>query len=198
MALIVVGGAALSYAVTRKVEGGMAPQATEAMGVAVAQLDSDISVATTAVETRANSIAENLQVRSVVGTDVGTANDSANTALDFKAAPGDVIELGQLPKSGGPAVVLLTVPMGQAASPHDAKPGAYVELIGSKIRLTRNVAITPTDDKIAATLTGFVTVTRLLDLRPRSSACRTRPSPASSWSTARASRSARPPRPAAT
>ncbi len=160
---VAAGGAALGFALTQKQQGGMAPQATDAMGSAVAQLDGDIRNAGTAVETRANSIAENLQVKAVVGTNAETALDLRNTALDFKAAPGDVIELGQVPTGGAP-IVLFTVPEGQAPSPHDGKPGAYEELVGGKIRVTRVVNITPSDPAIAAEKAGFVTVTRTLDL----------------------------------
>ena len=165
MALIVVGGAAISFAVTQKAEGGMAPQATEAMGSAVAQLDGDISIASTAVEARAQSIAENASVKAVVGTDAETAANMVNNELAFKPDPSDVIELGQVPNGGDP-VVLLTVPSGQPPSPHDNAPGAYEELVAGQIRVTRVVGITPTDPAIAGKKTGFVTVTRILDLKP--------------------------------
>src|ERR1700743_3490972 len=81
MVFIALGGAAIGYAVTRKAEGGMAPQATEAMGAAVAQLDGEISVAATAVDARGKSIAENASVRAVVGTDAETAANMANHEL---------------------------------------------------------------------------------------------------------------------
>jgi hypothetical protein len=165
MVLLVAGGALIGYAVTRKAEGGMAPQATGAMGSSIAQLDGDISIASTAVEQRAKSIAENVSVKAVVGTDAETAAGMANKELAFKPDPGDVIELGQLPNGGDP-IVLFTVPAGQPASPHDRKPGAYEELVGGKIRVTRVVGITPSDAAIAAAKVGFVTVTRTLDLKP--------------------------------
>ena len=48
--LIVLGGGALGYGVTRKAVGGMTPAATAAMGAAVSGLDGDIKAARASVD----------------------------------------------------------------------------------------------------------------------------------------------------
>jgi len=167
LVLIVAGGAGLGYGVTRKSTGGMAPEGTAAMGAAVSSLDGDIKAARTAVHERAGTLAQFPALRAAVGTDAATAQDMARDAegrgeLAFKAQPGEVIEIGQTPDGGKPQVLLTIPPTGMKSS-HDGHVGQYAELAGDQVLITEVVEVKTTDP--SKKLTGFVTVSRPLDLK---------------------------------
>jgi serine/threonine-protein kinase len=156
--LIVGGGAAIGYAVTREATGGMTPQATTAMTSAVGQIDGDIKAARASVMSRAATFAGVPQVKNVVVTDVATAKDMVDRGeLKFDAQPGEVIEVGQLTPSGEPKT-LVTFPDGAMHSSHAGHAGSYAELMGSQLAITDVAAVD--DNK------GYVMVTRPLDLTP--------------------------------
>jgi serine/threonine-protein kinase len=160
--LIVGGGAAIGYAVTREATGGMTPQATTAMTQAVGALDGDIKAARASVKERASTLAGLQPVRAVVSTDAATAKDMlANGELNFNAQPGEVIEVGQAPKSGEP-VTLVIQPDGAMHGSHAGKPGSFAELMGTKVVITDVAEVTPKAGDVA----GYVMVSRPLDLQP--------------------------------
>src|SRR5688572_30498395 len=82
--LLVAGGAALGYGLTRKAVGGMTPEMTSAMGGAVASLDGDIKAARASVEQRAKTLAEINTVRAAIGTDAATMKDQVGKEIAFK------------------------------------------------------------------------------------------------------------------
>ncbi len=165
-ALILVGGGALGYGVTRKAVGGMTPERTAAMGAAASSLDGDIKAARASVEQKAKTLAEVSTVRAAVGTDVSTATDMVGKEIAFKPDPGEVIELGQIPKAGGAAVSLAVLPKDGMRSSQSGKTGAFAELIEDQLLVTQTAEVIPSDSRLAAQVTGFVTVTRPLDLTP--------------------------------
>jgi hypothetical protein len=164
--LLVAGGAALGYGLTRKAVGGMTPQMTSAMGAAVASLDGDIKAARASVEQRAKTLSEINTVRAAIGTDATTMKDQVGKEIAFNTDGGEVIELGQLPKAGGAPVVLVTLPEGGMRSMFAGKAGAFAELANDKLLVTQTAEITPSDEELAKAVTGYVTVTKPLDLGP--------------------------------
>ncbi len=163
--LVIAGGAAIGYAVTRDATGGMTPEGSTAMTSAIAQLDGDIKTARGEVHERATTLSGILQVQAVVAADAATAkNDLDNGELKFAPEPGEVIELGQVPIKGGEPATLLIQPEGAMHSPHAGKPGSYAELMGDKVVVTEVAQVTPRDR--ANELTGYVMVSRPLDLSP--------------------------------
>lgn len=162
--LVVVGGAALGYGVTRKPSGGMTPQASQAMSAAVGQLDGDVRAARATVKERAATLSTLQQVQAAAATDAATAKDMLEKGeLAFTLQPGEVIELGQL-KSGQPAQVLLLQPDGAMKSPHAGSPGSYTDLMGESLAVMEVAPVKPRE--MADDLTGYISVTRPLNLRP--------------------------------
>ncbi|MFN0247343.1 MAG: serine/threonine-protein kinase [Kofleriaceae bacterium] len=164
--LLVAGGAALGFGLTRKAVGGMTPGMTSAMGAAVANLDGDIKAARASVEQRAKTLSEINTVRAAIGTDAATMRDQVGKEIAFNTDGGEVIELGQLPKAGGAPIVLVTLPDSGMRSMFASKMGAFAELAGDKLLVTRTSEIVPSDEELAKTVTGYVTVTKPLDLAP--------------------------------
>ncbi len=164
LVLLVGGGGAVGYGVTRKGTGGMSPEASSAMTSAIGQLDGDIKAARATVHERALTLASILQVQAVVATDVATAkNDLASGELQFAPMRGEVIELGQTLNGKDPTQLLIQ-PDGAMRSSHAGKPGSYAELMGDQVVVTE---VTPVVPKARADeLTGYVMVSRPLDLGP--------------------------------
>jgi hypothetical protein len=162
--LVVVGGAALGYGVTRKPTGGMTPQASQAMGAAIGQLDGDVKAARATVKERAATLSTLQQVQAAAATDAATAKDMLEKGeLAFTLQPGEVIELGQI-KKGEPAQVLLLQPDGAMKSPHAGTPGSYTDLMGDSLAVMEVAPVKPRE--MAEDLTGYISVTRPLNLRP--------------------------------
>jgi eukaryotic-like serine/threonine-protein kinase len=164
-ALLLLGGAgAIGYGVTRHETGGMTPQASTAMMTAVDALDGDIKAARASVKVRAATFAGLQPVQAVVATDVATAKDMLNRGeLKFDVQPGEVIEVGQVP-AGGEPMTLLIQPDGAMHGSHAGKAGSYAELMGKNIVITEVAEVQP--KVLADKLTGYVMVSRPLDLAP--------------------------------
>ncbi len=161
--LLVVGGAVAGYGVTRKATGGLTPQASEAMGASIAQLDGDVKTARNAVKERASFLSTLLPVQAAVSTDAATAKDMLDRGeLKFSQQAGEVIELGQV--KGGTPETLLIQPQGAMHSPRAGKAGSYVDLMGDKVVITEVAMVTPKE--ATGDLTGYVMVVRPLDLKP--------------------------------
>lgn len=165
-ALLVLGGAALGFALTRKAQGGLAPEKIELMSVAVANLDGDIKAARASVDQRASTLAEVPAIRGAVATDPVTAADMAGREITFKPAPGEVIELGQNPKPTGASISLLVLPQGGMRSSKSGVVGGSAELQGDQLLVTKTVDVVPSDPEAAKQFNGFVTVSQVLDLKP--------------------------------
>jgi hypothetical protein len=162
--LVLGGGAALGYGLTRKPTGGMSPQAQGAMDAAVTKLDNDIKSARDSVKLRAQTFADLQAVQAAVVTDEITAKDMLEKGeLKFAPQPGEVIELGQTKKGGKPEVFLVQ-PTGAMQSPHHGMTGSFADLMGTQLFVTESVVVTP--KARADELDGFVTVTRPLELGP--------------------------------
>ncbi|MDB4962904.1 MAG: Serine/threonine protein kinase [Myxococcales bacterium] len=163
--LIALGGAALGYGVTRKAVGGMTQDNAAAMAAAVSSLDGDVKGARASVESRAKTLAEVTSVRAAVGTDATTAMDMIGKEIAFKPEAGEVIELGQIPRGAAP-VSFAVLPKDGVRSSLSGKIGAFAELVGDQLLITQTVEVVPADVELAKTTSGFVTVSRPLDLKP--------------------------------
>ncbi|HEU0031612.1 MAG TPA: serine/threonine-protein kinase [Kofleriaceae bacterium] len=158
--LIVGGGAALGYALTRKPAPapGLAPEAASAMASAIAKLEGDLRDAHARAAVRAQTIAVNQYVKTAIDAgDVETAKDMVvRGELKFDPQGGEVIELGVI--DGKPLVLVRqpdTAPISGLTT-----PGSYADLDGDRA-VIREVAAVKGKSK-----TGFVTVTQPQDLKP--------------------------------
>ncbi|HEY5921565.1 MAG TPA: serine/threonine-protein kinase [Kofleriaceae bacterium] len=162
--LLVAGGAVAGYGVTRKPSGGLTPQASEAMGSSIAQLDGDVKAARASVKERATTFAGYRPVKAAVSTDGSTAKDMlARGELQFSPQAGEVIELGQI--QGDKIETLLIQPEGAMHSPRAGKPGSFVDLMGDQVAITEVAQVTPLEIRPPVT-GGYVMVVRPLDLKP--------------------------------
>src|SRR5262245_20804951 len=164
-ALLVVGGAALGFALTRKGGAQVSAEQSAAMAGAMGQLDGDIRAARVGAEQRAKTLAENDRIRRNVVTDAGTVADMIGKELLLEPMPNEVIELVQVPPAQRPSG-LLVLPAGATGRVSTA-PGPFEDLMGSKILVGHTVEIALLDEeKLAAGMKGYLTVTRLFDLAP--------------------------------
>src|ERR1043165_1484402 len=111
--VILVGAAAIGYAVTRTGTTGMSEAQTAAMASAVGKLDSDINAARAAVHTSATQLSTLLAVRAAVATAAKTGEDQvAHGELGFTLDKGDILELGRIVKATGAVESLMVMPEG--------------------------------------------------------------------------------------
>jgi hypothetical protein len=171
--VIIGGGAAIGFAVTRKATGGMTPAQTTAMASAVGQLDGDIKARRAAVQARATTLSALQTVRSAVLTDKRTAADMLRGGeLQFMPRDGEILALGRVDKATSNAERLLLQPEGAMDKAHDGIAGSYAELAGDQIVLTEVVKVIqvpplpPSDEAKAAQYAGFLSVTEPLSLAP--------------------------------
>jgi tRNA A-37 threonylcarbamoyl transferase component Bud32 len=161
--LLVAGGAVAGYGVTRKPTGGLTPQASQAMGGSVAQLEGAVNTARVAAKERASFLSTLQSVQAAVSTDTATAKDMLDRGeLKFTPQSGEVIELGQI-KAGNPETLVIQ-PAGAMHSPRAGKAGSYVDFMGDQVVITEVAAVTPKE--MMGDLTGYVMVVRPLDLKP--------------------------------
>jgi hypothetical protein len=166
--VIIGGGAAIGYAVTRKATGGMSPVQTAAMATAVSQLDGDIKAARTAVHERASTLSEPQPVSAAIVTDTATVNELVTRGY-LVPKDGEILELGRVTKATAKVETLLLLPPpapgpGTVHASHDGMAGSYVELAGAQIVITEVVKLVPTQQ--ADQYAGFLSVTRSLALAP--------------------------------
>jgi len=166
--LVVGGGAALGYALTRTPDTTDAPARNAKVDDAIQKLDLELKTIRTTVEGRAKKIAIVTPVRSAITTDVPTAQNMVGEAgkeLDFSPDSTEVIELVQIPTGQRP-LSLLIMPPDAVKTTRQGKVGPYDELAGDQIILTHTVEIIPYyPDKVEA-FKGYVTTSRRLDLKP--------------------------------
>jgi hypothetical protein len=159
--IIVVGGAAIGYAVTRKASRGMSSVQTAAMASALGQLDGDIKSARAVVHERASSLSAPVAVRAAIATDAATAVNLVDRG-DLVPARSEILELGRIDKTTSTVEQLLLVPAGAMRVSHDGKAGSYLELVKNQIVITEVVMVQPTEQ--ADHYIGFLGVTRQLAL----------------------------------
>ncbi len=165
LVLLVAGGAIAGYGATRKVTGGMTPEASSTMTAAIGQLDGDIRAAQAAVKGAAESLASLGPVQGAIATDKATVSEMVDHGeLAITAKPGEVIELGQTLKGGAPTALLLIKPSTVMRSAHAGKIGSYFEIDGDGAIVTEVTTVKPKDR--AGELDGYVMVSRRLDLAP--------------------------------
>ncbi|MBC7974572.1 MAG: hypothetical protein H7138_06255, partial [Myxococcales bacterium] len=165
--VILSGGAAVGYAVTRKATTGMSPDQSAAMTSSIGQLDGEMRAARAAVRERASTLSSIPQVRAVIATDAATVADAVRGGeLRFPTADGEILELGRNVKATNSVELLLLVPTGAMRKSHDGAVGSYVELVGEQIAITEVATVTPSDEASQAKFAGFLSVTRPLALAP--------------------------------
>jgi hypothetical protein len=165
--LVLGGGAALGYALTRKAQGTMTPKATAAMTTAMNELDSEITKARSELRGGAEALARLTIVQSVITTDAATAKNAEETGeLNFRPSPGVVIELGQV--FDGKATTLLVQPANGVVKPKSHAAGSYAELDGNALAISEVVEVTPKSDDVrdGKKITGYIASSRSLDLTP--------------------------------
>ncbi|HWU88299.1 MAG TPA: serine/threonine-protein kinase [Kofleriaceae bacterium] len=162
--LIVAGGGALGYALTRTQAAELTPEASAAMASAVGQLDSDLRAARVSVEQRAKTLSESGYLRQGLGTDMATVTDMVGRELAFKPEANESLELVQVAKAGGPPAGLVALPAGSGRL--QARPGPVAELSGEQVLISHTMAMEPADPEKAKLYVGYVTARRTLDLRP--------------------------------
>ena len=166
--VIIGGGAAIGYAVTRKATGGMLPEQTAAMASAVGQLDSAITAARAAVHTSASQLSSLLPVRAAVATNAATVADLvAHGELAFTLDKDEILELGRVVNATHAVEELMVLPAGAMHAAHEGMIGSYAELADDQIVVTEVAKITPDEhaDHPEA-FAGFLGVTKMLPLEP--------------------------------
>ena len=166
--VIIGGGAAIGYAVTRKATGGMLPEQTAAMASAVGQLDSAITAARATVHTSASQLSTLLPVRAAVATDAATVADQvAHGELRFTLDQDEILELGRVVTATHAVEELMILPAGAMHAAHEGMVGSYAELADGQIVVTEVARVAPDEhadhpDAFA----GFLGVTKTLPLEP--------------------------------
>ena len=165
MALLVLGGAATGYALTRKATGGMTPELTKVMEASISDLDRAIGDAQGSVKARAELLSQVGEVRASIGTNAETTRERIGNEISFKPKENEVLELAQAPKAGGALEPLFMIPTDGMRSPHTGKVGSYTEILKDHVLVTEVAEVTTSQsDPKAQALMGFVTVSRPLNL----------------------------------
>src|SRR5689334_13979436 len=142
--VILLGGAAVGYAVTRSASGGMTESQSAAMASAVGKLDGDISAARAAVHTSAAQLSTLLNVRAAVATDARTVADQvAHGELAFTLDKGDILALGRVVKASSAVEELMVLPPGAMRIAHDGMVGRYADLVDDKLVVTEIAKVEP-------------------------------------------------------
>ncbi|HWO18649.1 MAG TPA: serine/threonine-protein kinase [Kofleriaceae bacterium] len=161
--LIVAGGGALGFALTRKAPSEMTPEASAAMASAVGKLDGDVREARASVAQRARTLSESRDIAAPIGSDESTASERIGKELTFKLEPNESIELVQVPKGGKPEP-LFALPKGSGKLTAAAGPAA--ELSGEQLLVSHTFSVEAGVEQYKLTHTGFVTARRAIDLAP--------------------------------
>ncbi|HSR97859.1 MAG TPA: serine/threonine-protein kinase [Kofleriaceae bacterium] len=170
---IILGGAAIGYAVTRQTAAGMSEAQSVAMATAVGKLDSQIASKRAEVHERARTLSELPLIRRAIVTDAKTFVDLVNGAkggelanLSSKeGAPADseILEVGGVSPDSGKLELWLLQPGSAPRMSHDGVPGTYVDLMGAVITTTEVVKVVPEE---AGKPPGYLSITRELAVNP--------------------------------
>src|SRR5215813_12783399 len=144
---IILGGAAIGYAVTRKAAVGMSDAQSLAMATAVTKLDSEITADRKELHGRASTLMELPLLRRAIGTDARTFVDLVNVNNDKGGELGqlnknkddEIIEIGGVNPETRKLELWLLRPEGSPRTSHDGAIGTYVELVGSQLLITEVV-----------------------------------------------------------
>jgi hypothetical protein len=148
---IVLGGAAIGYAVTRKASPGMRPEQHEAMRAALAQLENDIDNAQSNLDIRATTLSDQLVVHRAISTDAKTVADLVTGGeLAFTPAADEIIELGQIDLTKPAVATLLRVPNSAMQIGRSGKPGRYADVDGDRLVSIEIVKVDPAPNPAAA------------------------------------------------
>jgi hypothetical protein len=159
--VILAGGAAIGYAVTRKGTGGMSQAQSAAMTQAVSDLGSNIKAARSEIRERATTLSSFLAVRAVIATDEASAANLVARG-DVAVRDGEILELGRIVKNANQIEDLFLLPAGAMRKSHDGVFGSYAELVGKQVVLTEVASVVPTQD--LDKYSGFLSVTRPLEV----------------------------------
>jgi hypothetical protein len=162
--LIVAGGGALGFALTRGAAGGVTPAASAAMASAVGKLDGDLRVARSSAEQRAKSLAAG-QARTTVGTDAVTARDQLTVGkeLVFNPEGNEVVEFLQIPTGGRPELLVALPPGSERFT---TVPGPATELDGERLVVSHTYPVVPLSPDAKDRYTAYLTVRRIIELGP--------------------------------
>lgn len=167
--LILAGGGALGFALTRKPKAEVTPEASAAMASAVGKLDGDIRAARASIESRAKTLSELGYVRAAIGSDAKTGKDMVeNNELAFTPAKNESIELvhvippGKPDRKPGPETL---VALPEKSARLTVTPGAAAELSGESLLVSHTYAFEGTS-RDAEGVAAYVTVRRTVDLAP--------------------------------
>jgi eukaryotic-like serine/threonine-protein kinase len=160
--LIVAGGGALGYALTRSAPTTeMSPEQTGAMASAITTLDASLKEAHSNARERANTIASNGYLKQGLKSgDPATAQDQVKkgeTKYDLKA--GELIEIGLVTPKGN--VVLSRQPEGAADSGVGGKTASMAMLAGERVMIYEVAEVTDDGKPL-----GYVTVVQPRELKP--------------------------------
>jgi serine/threonine-protein kinase len=167
--LLVGGGAALGYALTRKGDaGGMSPEASGAMASAIGKLDGEIKAARAGVESTARAIVpvQTLRLAMSTGDKTTVADMVKRGELAFNPAANETLDF-IIVREGRPASILV-VPEGAKSRPF-VSAGSHDQLDGDDIVVSNTLQIAfgnqqaATAEKISA---AYVTVSKELSLSP--------------------------------
>ncbi|MEJ7598637.1 MAG: serine/threonine-protein kinase [Kofleriaceae bacterium] len=167
--LIVGGGAALGYALTRKAPAGdMSPQASAAMASAIGKLDGDLKAARASIEATAKTIATVQTVRLAMSiADVGTLADMAKRGeLAFNPDANETIDFVVV-RAGKPASVLVLPQTAKSTAFKGA--GAHHVLAGDDIVALNTIQVVVSDPAAAKREnieSAYITVGKVLPLAP--------------------------------
>ncbi|MGH2899042.1 MAG: hypothetical protein ACRDMZ_10250, partial [Solirubrobacteraceae bacterium] len=169
---IILGGAAIGYAVTRQAAVGMSEAQSVAMATAVGKLDAQIGSKRAEVHERARTLSELPLLRRAIATDAKTfldlvsgdkGGELANLSLDGAGADNEIIEVGGVSAESGKLELWLLQPRSAPRMAHDGAPGVYVDLLGSQITITEVVKVVPTE---VGKQPGYLSITRELAVNP--------------------------------
>jgi hypothetical protein len=164
--LVIAGGAALGYGLTRRPPAPteMTAEQSAAMGAAIATLDASLKEAHNIARTRASTIsATRYLVPAIRAGDPETARDMVSSdkggELRFELGPGEVIEIGKLTDTG--FEVLVSQPENAPPSGHGGTASSAAVLDG-----TRAIVYEVAEVKDGDAAIGYVTVVQPRDLAP--------------------------------
>ncbi|MEO8704656.1 MAG: serine/threonine-protein kinase [Kofleriaceae bacterium] len=160
--LIVAGGGALGYALTRQpVSTEMSPEQTGAMASAITTLDGSLKEAHSIARERATTIAQNSYLQNGLRTgDETTAQDQVKKGeTKYQLKEGELIEVGMVTPKGN--VVLSRQPEGAAASGVGGKTASLAKLVGERVMIMEVVEVADGGKTL-----GYVTVVQPRELRP--------------------------------
>lgn len=174
-ALFAVAGTAVAcVAVIRQPEGGV-PSAVTALA---SEIDGEANTLRTAVLDRAGTLGSLRQVQAVVATDEATARDvQGRGELGFQLQPGEVIELGTVPRRAPFAdrTILLIQPEGAKPAPSDAlllaASASWLEDCDHQVPQSCATVVYTTVYEVTPAVrgdhvAGYLRVSRHLDLKP--------------------------------